>query len=124
MDAPRPSRPRRTLLIGLPLAAAAALAAAGFLFLDQDMRANGVDVVSAGGKWGQAWTHADVGFYQVHMYGWVNDYFPYDKPLSEHGLTDKPVVMGEFPINMAEMDVRYDKFVSDLYNIGYAGALS
>ncbi len=83
-----------------------------------------VSVGSAAIKWGQAWTKSDVDFYQVHMYGWVNDYFPYNKPLSEYGLTDKPVVMGEFPINMAEMDVGYDKFVSDLYNIGYAGALS
>ncbi|WP_437605891.1 endo-1,4-beta-glucanase [Sorangium sp. So ce834] len=83
-----------------------------------------VSVGSAAIKWGQAWTHADVDFYQVHMYGWVNDYFPYDRPLSEYRLTDKPVVMGEFPINMAEMDVGYDKFVGDLYNMGYAGAMS
>ncbi|WP_437964739.1 endo-1,4-beta-glucanase [Sorangium sp. So ce260] len=83
-----------------------------------------VSVGSAAIKWDQAWTHADVDFYQVHMYGWVNDYFPYNKPLSEYGLTDKPVVMGEFPINMADIDVSYDKFVSDLYDIGYAGALS
>ncbi|WP_437980454.1 endo-1,4-beta-glucanase [Sorangium sp. So ce117] len=83
-----------------------------------------VSVGSAAIKWGQAWTRSDVDFYQVHMYGWVNDYFPYNKPLSEYGLTDKPVVMGEFPINMAEMDVGYDKFVGDLYNMGYAGALS
>ncbi|WP_437721268.1 endo-1,4-beta-glucanase [Sorangium sp. So ce861] len=83
-----------------------------------------VSVGSAAIKWGQAWTHADVDFYQVHMYGWVNDYFPYTKPLSEYNLTDKPVVMGEFPINMAEMDVGYDKFVSDLYDMGYAGAMS
>ncbi|WP_437500376.1 endo-1,4-beta-glucanase [Sorangium sp. So ce1099] len=83
-----------------------------------------VSVGSAAIKWGQAWTHADVDFYQVHMYGWVNEWFPYNTPPSEYGLTDKPVVMGEFPINMAEMDVTYDKFVSDLYNIRYAGALS
>ncbi|KYG01422.1 endo-1,4-beta-glucanase [Sorangium cellulosum] len=83
-----------------------------------------VSVGSAAIKWGQAWTRADVDFYQVHMYGWVNDYFPYDKPPSEYNLTDKPVVMGEFPINMAEMDVGYDKFVGDLYTMGYAGAMS
>ncbi|WP_437624702.1 endo-1,4-beta-glucanase [Sorangium sp. So ce1151] len=84
-----------------------------------------VSVGSAAIKWGQAWTHADVDFYQVHMYGWVNDWYPYDKPLSEYGLTDKPVVMGEFPIDpTADMDVSYDRFVSDLYSIGYAGALS
>ncbi|WP_437275481.1 endo-1,4-beta-glucanase [Sorangium sp. So ce375] len=83
-----------------------------------------VSVGSAAIKWGQAWTRSDVDFYQVHMYGWVNEYFPYTKSLSDYGLTDKPVVMGEFPINMAEMNVRYDKFVGDLYNMGYAGALS
>ncbi|WP_437931818.1 hypothetical protein WMF37_22025 [Sorangium sp. So ce291] len=83
-----------------------------------------VSVGSAAIKWGQAWTHADVDFYQVHMYGWVNDWYPYDKPLSEYGLTDKPVIMGEFPIDTSDMDVSYDGFVSDLYSIGYAGALS
>ncbi|AUX24612.1 uncharacterized protein SOCEGT47_051510 [Sorangium cellulosum] len=83
-----------------------------------------VSVGSAAIKWGQAWTHADVDFYQVHMYGWVNEYFPYTKPLSEYGLTDKPVVMGEFPINMDGMKVTYDTFVSDLYDMRYAGALS
>ncbi|XYH94222.1 endo-1,4-beta-glucanase [Sorangium sp. So ce1128] len=83
-----------------------------------------VSVGSAAIKWGQAWTHADVDFYQVHMYGWVNEWYPYNTPLSEYGLTDKPVVMGEFPINMAGMGVTYDKFVSDLYSIRYAGALS
>ncbi|WP_438022715.1 endo-1,4-beta-glucanase [Sorangium sp. So ce233] len=84
-----------------------------------------VSVGSAAIKWGQAWTHADVDFYQVHMYGWVNDWYPYDRPLSEYGLTDKPVIMGEFPMDpTADMDVSYDRFVSDLYSIGYAGALS
>ncbi|WP_433927651.1 endo-1,4-beta-glucanase [Sorangium cellulosum] len=83
-----------------------------------------VSVGSAAIKWGQAWTHADVDFYQVHMYGWVNEWYPYNKPLSEYGLTDKPVVMGEFPSNMDGMNVNYDKFVSDLYELRYAGALS
>ncbi|WP_233562189.1 endo-1,4-beta-glucanase [Sorangium cellulosum] len=83
-----------------------------------------VSVGSAAIKWGQAWTRADVDFYQVHMYGWVNEWFPYNKPLSEYGLTDKPVVMGEFPSNMDGMNVTYDKFVSDLYDLRYAGALS
>ncbi|WP_437730910.1 endo-1,4-beta-glucanase [Sorangium sp. So ce1335] len=83
-----------------------------------------VSVGSAAIKWGQAWTHADVDFYQVHMYGWVNDWYPYNKPLSEYNLTDKPVVMGEFPSNMDGMNVSYDKFVADLYDLKYAGALS
>ncbi|WP_437955211.1 endo-1,4-beta-glucanase [Sorangium sp. So ce119] len=83
-----------------------------------------VSVGSAAIKWGQAWTHADVDFYQVHMYGWVNEWYPYNKPLSEYGLTDKPVVMGEFPSNMDGMNVTYDRFVSDLYELRYAGALS
>ncbi|AUX45489.1 endo-1,4-beta-glucanase [Sorangium cellulosum] len=83
-----------------------------------------VSVGSAAIKWGQAWTRADVDFYQVHMYGWVNEWRPYNTPLAELNLTDKPVVMGEFPINLDGIDVQYDKFVSDLYNVGYAGALS
>jgi hypothetical protein len=32
--------------------------------------------------------------------------------------------MGEFPINLQDMNVTYEKFVADLYAIGYAGALS
>lgn len=89
-----------------------------------------VSVGSAAIKWGQAWTRSGVDFYQVHMYGWVNDYWPYHKPLSEIGPTDKPTVMGEFPINMEKMtdddgsSVTYEELVAELYAIGYAGALS
>lgn len=83
-----------------------------------------VSVGSAAIKWGQAWTRSGVDFYQVHMYAWVDDWWPYDTPIAEIGPTDKPTVMGEFPINLQDMDVTYEKFVADLYTIGYAGALS
>jgi len=84
-----------------------------------------VSVGSAAVKWGKAWQNAAVDFYQLHMYGWVNQYYPYTKTLSELGApTDKPTVMGEFPINMDGMNVGYDVFMDKLYTSGYGGALT
>ncbi len=50
-------------------------------------------------KWGQAWAHVDIDFYQFHIYDWVNQWYPYNLSPSDFGVDDRPVVMGEFPIN-------------------------
>jgi len=33
------------------------------------------------------------------MYDWVNQYYRYDNPLASYGVTGKPTVMGEFPLD-------------------------
>lgn len=89
-------------------------------------------VGSAAIKWGTAWTHLDLDFYQLHYYDWVYEWYPYDTvTLKSQGLTDKPVVMGEFPnaglsaIASKNLPARTaSQFASDLLDRGYAGALS
>jgi hypothetical protein len=79
-----------------------------------------VTVGNAAIKWAKAW--AGIGdFYTFHMYDWVNMSFPYDRPLSQYGVTDKPVVLGEFPIQ-GLTGVPYATLVGKIFDLGYAGA--
>ena len=81
-----------------------------------------VTVGGAAIKWAKAW--AGVGdFYTFHMYDWVNMSFPYTKSLASYGVTDKPVVLGEFPIQ-GLTGVPYATLVSTIYQLGYAGAMA
>jgi hypothetical protein len=81
--------------------------------------------VTVGGsavKWAKAW--AGIGdFYTFHMYDWINQSYPYTNTLASYGLTDKPVVLGEFPIQ-GLTGVPYLTLVDTLYRLGYAGALA
>ena len=91
--------------------------------------------MSVGGaaiKWARAWTRLGLDFYQLHYYDWVYENFPYSQvSLASVGLTDKPVVMGEFPSDGVSA-VPYrglparsaSQFTADLLDAGYAGALS
>jgi hypothetical protein len=81
-----------------------------------------VTVGSAAIKWPKAWSRVGVDFYNVHMYDWVNQWYPYNKSLADYGMTDKPVIMGEFPL-AGLTGVSYTKLVTDLFDIGYAGAM-
>lgn len=91
------------------------------------LRAESRALVTVGGaavKWGHAWTHSDLDFYQLHMYAWINTYWPYTDGPSTYGLTDKPVVMGEFPMGDLTQGVSYSDVVNAWWQNGYAGALS
>ena len=74
-------------------------------------------------KWGHAWTETDVDFYQLHIYDWVNDYWPYSMSPTDFGLDDKPVVMGEYPM-AGRTDADFATITESWYANGYAGALS
>jgi hypothetical protein len=81
-----------------------------------------VTVGGAAIKWAKAW--AGIGdFYTFHMYDWVNMSYPYTKSLASYGVTDKPVVLGEFPIQ-GLTGVSYATLVSTIYQLGYAGAMA
>lgn len=82
-----------------------------------------VSVGSAAVKWRSAWSKLDVDFHQFHIYDWVNQYFPYSRSPAEYGVSDKPVVMGEFP-SQGLMGVSYDKLVESWFGNGYGGSLS
>jgi hypothetical protein len=89
------------------------------------LRANSKALITVGGtaiKWAHAWSKLDLDFHQFHMYDWVNMYWPYNKSPKDYGLDDKPVVMGEFPLN-GLTGVSYSQLMESWFGNGYAGAL-
>ncbi|HEX7604819.1 MAG TPA: endo-1,4-beta-glucanase, partial [Polyangiaceae bacterium] len=67
---------------------------------------------------------------QFHYYDWIYQWYPYQTvTLQSVGVTDKPVVIGEFPSqglsavggHPARTAAEYQ---TDLWNQGYAGAIS
>lgn len=81
-----------------------------------------VSVGSAAVKWASAWSKLDVDFYQTHIYDWVNDYWPYNASPADFGLDDKPLIMGEYPIEGLN-GVDHIAMLESWYSNGYAGAL-
>jgi hypothetical protein len=93
--------------------------------VNTSLRENSSALITVGGtaiKWAHAWSKLDLDFHQFHMYDWVNMYWPYSKSPTDYGLTDKPVVMGEFPIN-GLTGVSYSELLESWFSNGYAGAL-
>jgi hypothetical protein len=99
------------------------------------LRARSGALISVGGaaiKWAKAWSRIGVDFYQFHYYDWVYEFFPYASvSLAAMGVSDKPVVMGEFPadgvsaIPSRGLPARSaPELTADLAAHGYAGALS
>ncbi len=99
------------------------------------LRARSGALVSVGGaaiKWAKAWSRIGLDFYQFHYYDWVYEFFPYTTvTLASMNVTDKPVVMGEFPsdglsaVPAQGLPARSSAQLSaDLAASGYAGALS
>ena len=89
------------------------------------LRAESEALITVGGaaiKWRYAWSKLELDFYQFHIYDWVNQYFPYSRSPKDYGLTDKPVVMGEFPAQ-GLMGVSYAQLLESWYGNGYAGSL-
>ncbi|MBN1654842.1 MAG: hypothetical protein JXA30_13810 [Deltaproteobacteria bacterium] len=81
-----------------------------------------VTVGSAAIKWAKAWTNVGIDYHDYHWYGWVQQYYPYNKPFDEYGVADKPVVIGEFPL-AGIGGLTFSQFMTDIFNLGYAGAL-
>lgn len=89
------------------------------------LRSESKALISVGGaalKWKNAWTHLDLDYYQYHFYDWVNQYYPYTKSTKDWGLTDKPVVMGEYPLNGIS-GANATTLISSWYSKGFAGSL-
>lgn len=80
-----------------------------------------VTVGGAAAKWAKAWTKVGLDFYQLHIYDWVDKWWPHTNPPSSYGL-DKPIVMGELPPTSLN-GVAYASVVQSLWSTGYAGAL-
>ncbi len=82
-----------------------------------------ISVGAAAFKWAKAWSKIDQDFYQFHMYGWVDKYWPHSNKPSDFGLGDKPLVMGEFPTGPLNA-TPFGKVLESWYGNGYAGALA
>ncbi|WP_437614698.1 hypothetical protein WMF20_16240 [Sorangium sp. So ce834] len=82
-----------------------------------------VTIGSASMKWARAWTTTDVDFYTFHMNDRVNRYWPYNQSPADYGITDKPVVMADFPI-AGLATATLSTLLESWYNQGYAGAIS
>jgi len=81
-----------------------------------------VTVGSAAVKWAHAWKNVGIDFYQPHVYDWIDQYWPYDNPPSKYDLADKPVVIGEFPVEGLS-SASLGTMLETLYEVGYAGAM-
>jgi hypothetical protein len=85
-----------------------------------------ITVGQAAIKWAHAFTKVGLDYYDMHYYGWVDQYFPLGgKSLADYGLADKPVVVGEFPLdgwNNPNGTLNANQIVSKLFDLGYAGA--
>jgi hypothetical protein len=82
----------------------------------------------AAAKW--AWAFGDVtsiDFNQPHIYGWVDQYWPYTQTPAELGYGTRPTVMGEFflrpmPFSDGGDNAAFADIVGSWWDHGYAGA--
>jgi hypothetical protein len=85
-----------------------------------------VTVGQAAIKWSHAFTKVGLDYYDMHYYGWVDQYFPLgQKSLQDYGVGDKPVVVGEFPLDgwtNPNGTLSANQIVGKLFDLGYAGA--
>lgn len=81
-------------------------------------------------KWGTAWKNVDQDFYSLHYYDWVYQWYPYETVTpASIGLTDKPVVIGEYPIQGLSAVGGHparspEQYSADLWRLGYGGTLA
>jgi len=89
------------------------------------LRSESKALISVGGaaiKWKNAWSRLDLDYLQFHFYDWVNLYYPYTKSPKDWGLTDKPVVMGEYPFHGVP-GADASKLMASWYASGFGGSL-
>src|SRR5262249_8827517 len=89
------------------------------------LRAESRALITVGGaaiKWRCAWSQVDIDFYQFHIYEWTDKWFPYNRPPASYGISNKPAIMGEVPLNGLSR-ASYSKLVDYWYANGWSGAL-
>lgn len=107
-----------------------------FVEMIAELRAAGPRQITVGNaslKWHTAWNGLGLDFEQYHYCGWMEQYFPYDRPLGDYGLSGKPVLMGEFPwAGVAASDgpgipgagISFIELVAGFAQAGFSGALA
>ena len=96
--------------------------------LKQETPSSLTSVGWAAAKW--AWAFDDVtsiDFDQPHIYGWVNQYWPYTRTPTELGYGTRPTVMGEFylgamPFSDGGDNTNFADVVGSWWDNGFAGA--
>lgn len=89
------------------------------------LKAESKALISVGGaaiKWKNAWSKLKLDYYQFHTYDWVDQYYPYSRSPAQYGVTDKPVVMGEYPLNGLP-NIPVPNMLNSYITNGYGGAL-
>jgi len=83
-----------------------------------------VSVGWAAAKWAWAFSDVNVDFHQPHIYGWVNEYWPYTLAPGDLGYGSKPIVMGEFSLAQMPFDTNdtFGQVLNSWWDNGYAGA--
>lgn len=82
----------------------------------------------AAAKWSWAFTDVELDVHQPHIYGWVNQYWPYSQTPAQLGYSNsRPTVMGEFfleamPFADAGDNVTLGTILQSWWDNGYAGA--
>jgi hypothetical protein len=91
------------------------------------LRVHGSGLITLGAtaaKWGRAWSHLDLDFYQFHIYPWINAKWPYDSDPQELFPPDKAVVMGEYPYSGLGDGISQEELLRTWFGKNYAGALA
>jgi hypothetical protein len=95
--------------------------------LKQETPAAFTSVGWAAAKW--AWAFADVPLdvNQPHIYGWVNQYWPYTSTPAQLGYPERPTIMGEFflqamPFSDSNANDTFAAILESWWSNGYAGA--
>lgn len=82
----------------------------------------------AAAKWAWAFKDVtDIDFDQPHIYGWVDQYWPYTSSPTKLGYGSKPTVMGEFflqamPFSDGGDSATYAQILESWWSNGYAGS--
>ncbi len=79
-------------------------------------------VGAAAFKWSRAWSELPTDFHHFHMYDWIDRDWPYDEGPAAHGLSDKPVFMGEIHFDGLS-DAGLPEVFATWKRLGYLGAM-
>jgi hypothetical protein len=112
----------------VPLADMKALIAEAAAALKQATPHAFTSVGWAAAKWSWAFTDVELDVNQPHIYGWVNQYWPYTQTPAQLGYpAERPTIMGEFymlpmPFSDSNATDTFAAIMESWWTNGYAGA--
>jgi hypothetical protein len=114
-------------LTAVSLADMKALIAEAAAVLEQQTPHAFTSVGWAAAKWAWAFNDVTLDVNQPHIYGWVNQYWPYTQTPAQLGYPARPTIMGEFyleamPFSDGGADATIGAILESWFVSGYAGA--